>query len=133
MNRAAGAYAGGLSLAALLAGVAPAAATGTIECADPDGRASVELSIGSLPVLAVIHARIETPEGRWSSGDGEALVVGQQFRGSSGLRVDFTDPNVETVIAELRLVSAEEGRDFAMAGTLRVAGEGAWPLNCVGP
>ena len=42
-------------------------------------------------------------------------------------------PNFETVLVRLRLVSAGEGKDEALAGTLVISGRGAWPVVCVGP
>lgn len=58
---------------------------------------------------------------------------GQAFREESRLMVDFTDPNIERIVAELRLFEAFEERDHAMAGTLRVPGQGAYALTCTGP
>lgn len=125
----------GIALMAFLAGAVPAAATGTIECASPEGETSVELAIGTLPILSVLRATIRSDDGHWSTEevDGETIAVGQQFRDAEGIRVDFTDPNVEGVIAELRLVEATEGRHHAMAGALRIEGVGAFALICTGP
>lgn len=126
--------------AALVAGLVPVAtgpaqATGGIECAAADGAVSLSLTIGSLPVLKVVGATIEADGETWMlGGEGDnALSAGQAFREDGAMRVDFTDPNVERVVAELRLVSASEGRDTATAGTLRIAGTGAWALACTGP
>jgi hypothetical protein len=124
-------------LAGIAAFAAPAGATGSIECATPDGTVSIDLAIGTLDVLSVQHARIVAGDEVWSTmpeSDAQtAIMVGQQFRDEARTLVDFTDPNVEAVIAQLRLQMASEGRDMAVAGTLRVAGSGAWPLVCVGP
>lgn len=121
--------------ASLVLAVAPAAATGSIDCADADGEASVSLTVGSLPVLSVVGAAIEADGMRWSlGGEGEsAIAVGQAFQDADAMRVDFTDPNVESVVAALRLFSAHEGRHSAMAGTLHIAVRGAWALTCIGP
>ncbi|MFC6487645.1 hypothetical protein [Nitratireductor sp. GCM10026969] len=123
------------ALAISIAAVGSASATGSLECTAPDADVSVKLTIGSLPVLAVVGAEIEANGARWAlDGGGEtAIAVGQAFREAGALRVDFTDPNVERVVAELRLFSAAEERDMAMAGTLRITGEGAWALTCTGP
>lgn len=123
------------TFASLLVAVGSAGATGSIECADAAGEASVSLTIGSLPVLSVVGATIEADGMRWSlDGAGEgAIAVGQAFQEADAIRVDFTDPNVESVVAALRLFSAHEGRHSAMAGTLRIAGRGAWALSCIGP
>jgi len=110
-------------------------ATGGIECSDPDGRASISMTIGSLPILAVVGAQISAGERQWSIGgkSDSAIVSGQAFQAPDEMRVDFTDPNVERVVAELRLFSALEDRDYALAGTLRIADVGAYAVVCVGP
>jgi hypothetical protein len=117
----------------LLAG--PAFATGSITCEGVEDDVSVELSIGSLPVLAVVGAVISVGDENWSlAGEGEyGIIVGQAFAEDNRILVDFTDENVEEVVARLRLVTASEGNDHAMAGTLAVAGRGAWVVSCVGP
>ncbi|MDZ5696444.1 hypothetical protein [Chelativorans sp. M5D2P16] len=123
------------ALAISIAAAGSASASGSLECTAPDADVSVKLTIGSLPVLAVVGAEIEANGARWAlDGDGEsAIAVGQAFRDRGALRVDFTDPNVERVVAELRLFSAAEERNMATAGTLRITGEGAWALTCTGP
>jgi hypothetical protein len=122
-----------LLMMALCAGSAHA--SGTISCVSDDG-ASVELTLGSLPVLSVVGAAIAAGEGRWTTledGDGQPVVVGQSARYGDLVVVDFTDPNIERLVAELRLLSAPEERDHVTAGTLRIAGQGAHALTCVGP
>lgn len=116
--------------------VSPASATGSIACASPDyDGVAVELTIGSLPVLGVAGALVTAGGETWSTATeaGEQISVGQAFREADRLLVDFTDPNVERVVAELRLFQTQEERDAAMAGTLRIPGKGAWPLVCAGP
>lgn len=110
-------------------------ATGAIECNDPEGRASVNLTIGSLPILAVVGAQISTGEHQWSLGDegDSAIISGQAFGTSDEMRIDFTDPNAGQVVAEVRLFSASEGKDTVLAGTLKMTGIGAYALICAGP
>ncbi|MDF1600101.1 hypothetical protein PZ895_09955 [Mesorhizobium sp. YIM 152430] len=118
---------------ALCAGSAHA--SGTIACVSDDG-ASVELTLASLPVLSVAGATIAAGEGGWTTledGDGQPVVVGQAARHGDLVVVDFTDPNIERIVAELRLLSATEEHDQVTAGTLRIAGQGAHALTCVGP
>lgn len=110
-------------------------ASGTISCVSDDG-ASVELVLGSLPVLSVVGAEIAGGEERWTTregGEGQPVVIGQAARVGDLILVDFTDPNIERVVVELRLLSAIEERDHVTAGTLRIAGQGAHALTCVGP
>ena len=90
-----------MALAALSA--APAAATGTIECTGAGGaEASVFLSVGRLPVLAVLGAVIEAEGTVYATDtdanpDAEPIVFGQGFSDGDRLRADFTDPNVEQI------------------------------------
>lgn len=134
--------AGLFAVVAIGASVTSALGSGTIDCASPDGEATVHLSIGSLPVLAVIGAEVTTADHRFTltSGEGGAqedatqpVIVGQAFQDDRHVMIDFTDPNVETVLASLRLFHATEERDGAMAGTLVVTGIGAWSITCIGP
>lgn len=125
-------------VAALVCCVAasPASATGSIACTSPDeDSVSVELTIGSLPVLAVVGAAITAGDERWSTdAQGVAAIsVGQAFAEEDRLLIDFTDTNVERVVVEVRLFRAFEEDDAAMAGTLRIPGKGSWPLVCIGP
>lgn len=116
---------------------APAAATGTIECTGADGAdASVFMSVGRLPVLAVLGAVIEA-EGTVYATDtaanpgAEPIVFGQGFSDGDRLRADFTDPNVEQIVVSVRIERAFEDKAGAEAGIVRVAGLGAWPIVCV--
>lgn len=113
----------------------PALAAGTIECASVGEEARVSLTIGSLPVLAVVNAFVvaEDKNLAYNHEGGEPVVVGQAFATDQGMRIDFTDPNIEAVVAEVRLISTVEGRHSATAGTLRVPDLGAWALFCTGP
>ena len=118
----------------LLAG--PALATGSIGCEGAGGDdVSVELTVGSLPVLAIVGASIRVGDDLWSTGEvaADRMAVGQAFSEEGRMLVDFVDPNFEAVLARLRLVSADEGKDQALAGTLAVSGRGAWPVVCIGP
>ncbi|MFW6077371.1 MAG: hypothetical protein ACOC71_06445 [Hyphomicrobiales bacterium] len=118
-----------------MAVTSPAAATGTVECQSADGAASLMLTIGSLPVLGVVHMEFTAGDSTWSTGDGRdvAISVGQAFRDGERWLIDATDPNIEAVVAEIRLNQAIEGRDMALAGTLRISGVGAYAVSCIGP
>jgi len=63
----------------------------------------------------------------------KVIIAGQAFQMGDQWLVDFTDPNVERVIAEVRLLSALENDEYVLAGTLKVTGVGAYPLICMGP
>ena len=132
----AGTSGSGLLLAAVLlvAGVSPAFATGTVECAAADGGASLVLTVGSLPVLHVAHMEFTAGGKTWSTGEGDgAISVGQAFRDGERWLIDATDSNMESVVAEVRLNEAIEGDGMALAGTLKIKGAGAFAVTCIGP
>lgn len=111
----------------------PAAATGDLSCAAPDGAARVDLGVGHVPVLAVLSAWIEADGQSWSTyaSDGVTpITLGQGFRDRDRMAVDFTDPNVEGVVIRLRTWSVHEGDDWIEAGWLQIPGVGAWPMIC---
>jgi hypothetical protein len=121
--------------ACILAAAGPSLATGSVECEAVDGRARVALTVGSLPVLSVVGMEIVVGDRTWSTGaDGDgAIRAGQAFQDGARWLIDATDPNVETVVAEIRLNGASEGRDMALAGTLKIPGTGAFAVSCLGP
>lgn len=130
MRPAASALAGMLALFPVSA---PAWATGTVACKAPGAAVSAELSIGHVPGLAVIGARLEADGRRWATDAGSStpIALAQAFTDGTLYWIDFADGNVEEMVAELRLARADEGRQAAMAGTLRIAGIGAWPVVCM--
>ncbi len=124
---------------ALVAAFAPGAAQAadSISCTGV-GRDDValELTLGSLPVLQPVGAFVAVGDRHFAFGVPEAatpLVVGQAY-GEGGLTaIDFTDPNVETIVVSVRLWRAEEADTTATAGVLRVADIGAFAITCEGP
>ncbi|MEZ5809922.1 MAG: hypothetical protein R3D45_00780 [Rhizobiaceae bacterium] len=129
----------GLSAAVTLAlaGATTAHATGDISCQGVDGSdASVDLNIGSLPVLQILNATIATGGQVWATQPGKGdteIIVGQAAETGNMLIADFTDPNIVDIVASLRLFSATEGGDFVRAGTLTIMGHGAHAVSCIGP
>ena len=118
---------------ALAAG--PALATGDIFCEAPDGSAEVHLGVGHVSVLAIFSARLEAGGNAWATtpmADETEIIVGQAYRDAAGMAVDFTDPNVERIVAEIRTFLASEESTFVETGWLRVPGTGVWPLLCEG-
>lgn len=114
---------------------APALASGSIACSSADGQTSVQLTIGSLPVLSVVQASMAADGRTWTtegSGD-EAVAIGQAFGDEETMRIDFTDANIERIVARLRLFHAADGKAAAMAGILQMEGVGVWALDCAGP
>ena len=124
-----------LAALVLIAGMSPASATGTVECQAGDGAASLMLTVGSLPVLGVVHMEVTAGDRTWSTGGSgdDAISVGQAFHDGERWLIDATDPNIEGIVAEVRLNQAIEGTDMALAGTLKIRGTGAWAVTCIGP
>ena len=119
----------------LIAGISPASATGTVDCEAADGAASLSLTIGSLPVLGVVHRDVTAGERTWSTGGSgdDAISIGQAFQDGERWLIDGTDANIEGIVAEVRLNQAVEEGDVALAGTLKIRGTGAWAVTCIGP
>jgi hypothetical protein len=113
----------------------PALATGSIACEGVGDDVSVELTIGSLPILAIVAGQVTVSDEVWAIGEGgdHDIAVGQAFSEDGRILADFVDTNFERILVRLRLVIDREGKDDAMAGTLAVAGHGTWPVTCIGP
>jgi hypothetical protein len=121
-------------LIAVLATPSAAFATGSIFCTSADG-AAVDLQLGFVAVTSIIGADISTPEMAWTTREsgGQPMLVLQSFVGPETILVDFTDPNFEDVLAELRLFYVDGALGQAKAGTLNIAGVGVYALTCEGP
>lgn len=125
-----------LALAAVLTlAAAPAAATGDLYCADPGGSgASFAMGFGHVPGLAILGATVEAAGQVWSmDGAGAArLVLAQGAEDGGRIVIDFADEQVTAILVSVRLQAASESGHHVIAGTLRVAGVGVWPLVCEG-
>jgi hypothetical protein len=97
---------------------------------------SMMFLVGTTPGLHPLSLVMEAGGKKWSTtgADGATTVlVSQSFETEDMMRLDVTDDNAERVIAELRVARAhEEGHDPVAAGTLRIAGLGAWTVVCDG-
>ncbi|MEO1200733.1 MAG: hypothetical protein AAFX39_16165 [Pseudomonadota bacterium] len=127
-----------VATAVVLAGVpTPASATTSISCEAVDGSGTtLDVLLGAGPRLSPIAVRFASHGSTWSTVEGEAdtdIVIFQAFDDGTLLAVDVTDPNVLDVVAEIRLVRAEEMKSFAQGGTLRVVGVGTHLVSCEGP
>ena len=122
---------------AVLLSTTPAIATEWVSCSSADGEASIEILVGNVDVLAVSGIRLGANGKSWVSatayGEGAIVSFGQGYADRQMVLVDVMDEAVSEKVAELRLFIADEGEDFVFGGTLRVVGEGAWPVSCVGP
>ncbi|MDB5542738.1 MAG: hypothetical protein JWQ89_4465 [Devosia sp.] len=116
----------------------PSLATEWINCASPDGGASIDILVGTTDVIAVAGMTITVGEKVWATdpayGPGDPVSVGQAFEDAEAIRIDAVDPNVTTKVAELRLFKATEDEAATIyGGTLRIPGHGAWAVSCTGP
>jgi len=118
----------------VIAAAGPAKATEWLSCSDGD-KASFNVLLGHMNVIAVDTVEVEAGGKRWSTRGGDATLItkGQAFETSDQIYIDVTDDKVDAIVAQLRLFKAIEGEDYVSAGTLRVAGIGAWAVTCSGP
>lgn len=105
----------------------PAMATSSLLCESADG-AAVNLIIGHVAVSAISGGWVAHGDTRWVIGDD--IIVGQQFADKDKLIADFTDPNIENIVASLRLFNAVEGDVIVTAGSLLIKGTGAFAIVC---
>lgn len=113
----------------------PAYATGTIECSAADGSgAQAFVSIGRLPVLGVLGATLSGGGMTFSTNEAvpgaTRIVFGQGFDDGSMTRIDFTDDNINEIVASLRLVRDYDGKAGAEAGIMTIVGTGVYALTC---
>lgn len=110
----------------------PALATGDIVCGGEN--VSVEMNVGRLPILGILRAVITIGDKTWSSEPdrvpGTPILVGHQFEDDQKLLVDFTDDNVEEIVARLRAFSLGEGDGWMSAGVFSMKGEGVFAVDC---
>lgn len=116
----------------------PSIATEWINCAAPDGAASIDLLVGATDVLSVAGMTITVGDKVWATdpayGPGDPVMVGQGFEDAETLRIDAVDPGLTVRIAELRLFkTAADDAAPIYGGTLRIPGQGAWAVGCSGP
>lgn len=109
-------------------------ATTDIFCTATDGSgASIQLGVGTLPILAVISARATDGSETWSTdpqGGERAFSYAQGFIDERELRADFTDPNIERVVVSLRVVRGAGDKTFAQAGVLDFENLSVFPVSC---
>ncbi|MFN3171876.1 MAG: hypothetical protein ACE37E_14415 [Hyphomicrobiales bacterium] len=121
-------------LAMLVAGATPASATATLACVGVDNpEVHVTLTLGSVPVLAVVNATIETPTGTYGmlpEADWTEIIVGQGFGTPDGLSIDFADPNVQEILVTLRTMQAFRDRQAAHVGLLVVEDRDVYAITC---
>lgn len=120
-------------LAATLACAAwPAQATGELSCGGEG--VGIDLLVGHMDMLSIARAVISIGDQTWSSTPesypGTPITVGQGFEDDRMMAVDFTDENVNEIIARLRIVKAEEGDSRVAGGVFTFKGKGAFVVDC---
>lgn len=123
----------GLTLLAMVVAT-PASATATLACVGVDDhQVHVTLTLGSVPVLAVVNANIETPSGTYAmlpEAEHTEIIVGQAFGAPDGLSVDFVDPNVQEIPVTLRTMQAYRDRQAAHVGILIIEDRDVHAVTC---
>jgi predicted ABC-type sugar transport system permease subunit len=121
-------------LAMLVAVATPASATATMECIGvEDPEVHVTLTLGSVPVLAVVNATITTPSAAYAmvpNPEQIAIIVGQGLSTSDGMSVDFADPNLLGILVTLRTMQAYRDRHAAHVGLLVVEDRDVYAVTC---
>jgi hypothetical protein len=121
----------GLALLASLATAAPARASGGFLC---EGESvSLNIATGRLMVLNVLGAYVEAGDRAWSTGpergEGTPIIVGQAFGDDEQVLVDFTDPNIESILISVRLRFTGEDEDWPLSGTMTAEGT-SYAIRC---
>jgi hypothetical protein len=62
--------------------------------------------------------------------DAVRVRIGQAFISGDQWFIDIADESESQTVAQLRLVQAIDGREFALGGTFHVIGQGAWAVSC---
>lgn len=90
--------------------------------------------MGHLIVVQVLGAAIEVDGVAYSTGPergpGTPMIIGQAFGDDDHMMFDFTDPNMETILASVRLDFVKGNEDYPLAGKVAVAGKPAKKISC---
>lgn len=117
-----------------MAGTQTALATSWLGCSNADAALELKLLLGGDETMGPVAATIGLEALYFTTdpayGEGTPLTIAQSYFGPTLTQVDFRDGAVNQMIAQLRLVSDQEGSMAARAGTLRLHGHGVWPVVC---
>ena len=121
------------SAALLVLFATPASASFGLYCEGPDG-VTLNVPLGGAAGLSPLGAEIKAAGKVWTTEEGVAdtiqIVSAQAASVDNRLYIDFADPNLEGIVAEIRLFWAEEETDPVYGGVLRIAEHGVWPISC---
>ena len=111
----------------------PAAAGEGLFCTDGAGT-DLHLPLAGVPGLFPLGAELKAVGQVWATDTAVAgatpITVGQAFSADDRMLVDLLDAERNEIVAELRLFVTRENDDPVIAGTLRIAGLGAYAVNC---
>lgn len=111
-----------------------ALATGEVYYEPPNSTNVVfSYSFGHVPGIAIISASIRVNDTHWSfiEADGAIpIAIAQGSIDHMHTIIDFVDPQFESIVASVRLLSATDGVDSVTVGTLQVSEFGVHPLVC---
>ena len=114
-----------------LALVSAANATSSLTCTADNG-ATAYIQLGSVAVSSIIKVEIEVGDRFLSTSPnkGEEIALLQTFVKVDQILIDLSDPNLENIVAQIRLFIAIYDEQQAIAGTLKLDGAGVFPLQC---
>jgi hypothetical protein len=123
-----------LCIAALFALVAgPAVAGQGLMCSGPD-EVDVQLPLAGGGGLSALSVEIKVGSRVWAyeSEIADATIIrpAQSFLIDDRYYFDFTDPNLEGIVARVRLFRATGLEEPVFGGTLSITDVGAWPISC---
>ncbi|MCF6207871.1 MAG: hypothetical protein L3J61_00575 [Ghiorsea sp.] len=95
----------------------------------------MNIQVSNLATTTVSGIEITTEKRQLSTWEdrGEPIVILQHFIEDNRVLIDVSDPNVERIVAQIRLFFATEDNEQALAGTMRIEGTGVFALSCEGP
>ena len=122
-------------LAAALSAIAtlPAVAGEGLMCSGADG-VEFHLPLAGGTGLDPLGAEIKVGGQVWTTdaqAKGATLITPAQSIGiDDRYYFDFADPNLEGIVARIRLFGATGGDEPAIGGTLAITERGAWAVTC---
>lgn len=121
-------------LAVFTAGLLLSASVQASEGLTCEGKgATVDVALGRLVVVGVLGAYVELDGTAYSTGpergEGIPIIAGQAFGDDDGIKIDFTDPNIEEILIKVRLTYTGN-EDEPLAGTVTI-GEKTTDIACM--
>ena len=127
-----------LGAVAFCAMAAPAAATEWIYCGDAAGHVQIGV-LANFGLFSFSRGTLRVGSENWSTQPeaepepAKPMLALESFADANQLYVKFADEQMETILADLRVVIVTEGDEYVQGGVLDVPGKGAWVVTCEGP